>query len=64
MRFISILFLMTIPINIHSFEEGSVYNNDIEIIYRDYGPKDGAPSLLVQGLGGQLMNWPDHWLEC
>ena len=63
MRFFSILFLMTIPINIHSFEEGSVYNNDIEIIYRDYGPKDGDPILLVQGLGGQLINWPDHLLE-
>ena len=63
MRFFSILFLMTVSINIYSFEEGSVYNNDIEIIYRDYGPKDGDPILLVQGLGGQLINWPDHLLE-
>jgi len=56
MRFFSILFLMTVSINIHSFEEGSVYHDDIEIIYRDYGPKDADPILLVQGLGGQLIN--------
>ena len=48
MRFFSILFLMTISINIHSFEEGSVYNNDIEIIYRDYGPKDGDNFNIIE----------------
>ena len=63
MRFFSILLLMTISIQTKSFEEGYVYNNDIKIVYRDYGPKDGDPILLVQGLGGQLINWPDHLLE-
>ena len=63
MRFFSILLLMTISIHTKSFEEGYVYNNDIKIVYRDYGPKDGDPILLVQGLGGQLINWPDHLLE-
>ena len=65
MRFSSILFLllMTLSLDIHTFEEGFVYNDDIKIAYRDYGPKDGEPILLVQGLGGQLINWPDHLLE-
>ena len=65
MRFSSILFLllMTLSLDMHTFEEGFVYNDDIKIAYRDYGPKDGEPILLVQGLGGQLINWPDHLLE-
>lgn len=65
MRFSNVLFLllMTLSLNIYTFEEGFVYNDDIKIVYRDYGPKDGEPILLVQGLGGQLINWPDHLLE-
>ncbi len=46
-----------------SFEEGVVQQNDIEIYYRDYGPVDGDPILLVQGIGGQLINWPHHLIE-
>ena len=46
-----------------SFTEGTAQNNDIEIYYRDYGPYDGDPILLVQGLGGQLINWPHHLIE-
>ena len=46
-----------------SFEEGNVYNADIKIVYRDYGPKNAEPILLVQGLGGQLINWPDHIID-
>ena len=38
-------------------------NGDVEIFYRDYGPIDGDPILLVQGLGGQLINWPPHLIE-
>lgn len=65
MRFSNVLFLllMTLSLNIYTFEEGFVYNDDIKIVYRDYGPKGGEPILLVQGLGGQLINWPDHLLE-
>ena len=54
---------MSLSPAIHSFEEGSVYNEDVKIIYRDYGPKDAEPILLVQGLGGQLINWPDHLID-
>ena len=46
-----------------SFEEGNVYNANIKIVYRDYGPKNAEPILLVQGLGGQLINWPDHIID-
>ena len=46
-----------------SFEEGIAQQNDIEIYYRDYGPIDGDPILLVQGIGGQLINWPHHLIE-
>ena len=49
--------------SIHAFEEGLIYNDDVKIMYRDYGPKDGKPILLVQGLGGQLVNWPDHLID-
>ena len=54
---------MSLSPAVHSFEEGSVFNNDVKIIYRDYGPKDAEPILLVQGLGGQLINWPDHLID-
>ena len=46
--------------SLQSYEESHIYNDDIKIVYRDYGPKDAEPILLVQGLGGQLINWPDH----
>ena len=54
---------MSLSPAIHSFEEGSVFNEDVKIIYRDYGPKDAEPILLVQGLGGQLINWPEHLID-
>jgi pimeloyl-ACP methyl ester carboxylesterase len=49
--------------NLFSYEEGKAINQDIEIYYRDYGPIDAEPILLVQGLGGQLVNWPQHLIE-
>ena len=64
MHIYKILFLiMSLSPAIHSFEEGVVFNEDVKIIYRDYGPKDAEPILLVQGLGGQLINWPDHLID-
>ena len=54
---------MSLSPAVHSFEEGSVFNEDVKIIYRDYGPKDAEPILLVQGLGGQLINWPVHLID-
>ena len=49
--------------SLFSYNEGKTSNNDVEIYYRDYGPIDAEPILLVQGLGGQLINWPQHLIE-
>ena len=49
--------------DLFTYEEGTTQNDDIEIYYRDYGPNDAEPILLVQGLGGQLINWPQHLIE-
>lgn len=46
-----------------SYEEAIASNGEVQIYYRDYGPSDAEPILLVQGLGGQLINWPDHLIE-
>ena len=62
-KFFLILVLMFTNSKLLSFEEGVAQQNDIEIYYRDYGPIDGEPILLVQGIGGQLINWPHHLIE-
>tara|TARA_B100000575_G_C23137838_1_gene661434 strand:- start:1494 stop:2435 length:942 start_codon:yes stop_codon:yes gene_type:complete len=48
----------------YKFNEGIATNNNVDIYYRDYGPEDAEPVLLIQGLGGQLVNWPQHLLDC
>ncbi len=58
-----LLIIMFTNSNLFSYEEGKALNKDIEIYYRDYGPVDAEPILLVQGLGGQLVNWPQHLIE-
>ena len=58
-----ILIIMFTNSNLFSYEEGKAQNKDVEIYYRDYGPIDAEPILLVQGLGGQLVNWPQHLIE-
>ena len=58
-----LIIIMTISFNTVAWEEGYVYNGDVKIAYRDYGPIEADPILLVQGLGGQLINWPDHLLD-
>ena len=45
------------------FEEGYAKKDNLEIYYRDYGPKDGKPILLVMGLGGQLTFWPPYMIN-
>ena len=61
------IFLLTIFMftnsNLFSCDEGVSKNNNIEIYFRDYGPQNGDPILLVQGIGGQLINWPQHLIE-
>ena len=45
------------------FEEGYAKKDNLEIYYRDYGPLDGIPILLVMGLGGQLTFWPPYMIK-
>ena len=58
-----IIILMFTNSNLFSFDEGVSKNKNIEIYFRDYGPQNGDPILLVQGIGGQLINWPQHLIE-
>ena len=60
---ITLLIIMFTNSSLYSFEEGIAKNGDIEIYYRDYGPIEAEPILLVQGLGGQLTNWPEHLID-
>ena len=46
-----------------SYEEGYSENNGVKIFYRDYGPKNATPVLLVHGLGAQLVHWPEHLID-
>ena len=45
------------------YNEGFSENNGVKIFYRDYGPKDGDPILMVHGLGAQLVHWPIHLIN-
>ena len=43
--------------------EGYTENKGVKIFYRDHGPAEGEPILLVHGLGAQLVHWPPHLIE-
>ena len=43
--------------------EGFAENNGVKIFYRDYGPVNGDPILMVHGLGAQLVHWPPHLIH-
>ena len=45
------------------YEEGYAKDSNIKIYYRDYGPANGIPILLVMGLGGQLTFWPPYMIK-
>ncbi len=45
------------------FQEGYAEENGVKIAYRDYGPKESEPILLVHGLGAQLVHWPEHLIN-
>ena len=46
-----------------SYKEGYAENNGVKIFYRDYGPEEANPILLVHGLGAQLVHWPEHLIK-
>lgn len=37
--------------------------NGIDIEAERHGPEDGAPLLLIRGLGSQIIHWPDDLIE-
>ena len=45
------------------YDEGFSEKSGVKIFYRDYGPKDGDPILMVHGLGAQLVHWPIHLIN-
>ena len=45
------------------YSEGFAENNGVKIFYRDYGPTEGDPVLMVHGLGAQLVHWPPHLIK-
>ena len=45
------------------FHEGFIEKNGVKIAYRDYGPEEAEPILLVHGLGAQLVHWPPHLID-
>ena len=49
--------------NNQQYREGFSENNGIKIFYRDYGPEDGDPVLMVHGLGAQLVHWQPHLIS-
>ncbi len=55
--------LLLFCIHVSSFEEGFAKNKLINIAYRDYGPINATPILLVTGLGAQLTLWPEFLIK-
>ena len=49
--------------NASGYEEGYAKDSNIKIYYRDYGPANGIPILLVMGLGGHLTLWPPYMIK-
>ena len=62
-KYIFLILLLGIYQSMEAFEEGFADNDGIKIYYRDYGPVDAVPIILVQGLGGQLTQWPDNLID-
>lgn len=42
---------------------GSACVNGLQLSWEQAGPQNGEPMLLVMGLGGQLIHWPDDLCE-
>ena len=55
--------ILVFSLDLFSFEDGFATNQEIKIAYRDHGPENGIPILLVTGLGAQLTLWPDFLIR-
>ena len=58
---LAILFIFSFFV--FSEDEGYATNGDVQIYYKDFGPENNTPVLLVMGLGGQLTYWPQFFIE-
>jgi len=57
------LLILIFSIDLFSFDDGFATNQEIKIAYRDHGPKNGIPILLITGLGAQLTLWPEFLIR-
>jgi len=55
--------ILVFSLDLFSFEDGFATTQEIKIAYRDHGPENGIPILLVTGLGAQLTLWPDFLIR-
>ena len=55
--------ILAFSLDLFSFEDGFATTQEIKIAYRDHGPENGMPILLVTGLGAQLTLWPDFLIR-
>ena len=55
--------ILVFSLDLFSFEDEFATNQEIKIAYRDHGPENGIPILLVTGLGAQLTLWPDFLIR-
>jgi pimeloyl-ACP methyl ester carboxylesterase len=44
-------------------ESGVAHNGDVQLAYEVFGKPDGRPLLLISGLDGQMIGWPDGFCE-
>jgi pimeloyl-ACP methyl ester carboxylesterase len=44
-------------------KSGVTRNGDVQIAYEDFGKPGGCPLLLISGLDGQIIGWPDGFCE-
>tara|TARA_B100000780_G_C21076989_1_gene433576 strand:- start:425 stop:1378 length:954 start_codon:yes stop_codon:yes gene_type:complete len=62
-KYTLLILLLGINYPMNAYNEGYSDNNGVKIFYRDYGPIGAEPIILVQGLGGQLTQWPDNLID-
>jgi pimeloyl-ACP methyl ester carboxylesterase len=44
-------------------ESGVTHNGAVQIAYETFGSPDGKPLVLISGLDGQMIGWPDGFCE-
>jgi pimeloyl-ACP methyl ester carboxylesterase len=44
-------------------ESGVAHNGDVQLAYEVFGKPDGRPLLLISGLDGQMIGWPDGFCD-